>query len=318
MQENTEYDKEQSNLRSSRSDGLAGLGLSQVQEDLGYTPKAPANYSGVQDTRLLFDSGQQQGFTRPRFNLNESMNSMNLRQNRPPRSSPSPTGRSTRYTSPDRTNGFHQTSPTLIRKERQSFGPLDPQINPEIENAIISYCYIDLIDVLRYTKNTVNMEALREAMRRDILVWIDAFTMYMTIICSAHPIRVHDLLKYQRNIIWIYRETQDSTTWWRYDVAFRRKAELRQIQDWSYIDRDLFSMASSERARENFTCLPCLSNEHVLKKCPFGDGPRKSYPVIDVNGSPAANNEAIDRALANPEKLLKKPSEGLNLKFAFG
>ena len=320
MKEQNDYESEQYNLRTSKSDGL---GLDTSAEGLGYSQKS-ANYSSVDDTRSLFDNGTTKGHTKTNFNLTESMNTLNLRHTKPPRSSPFPIndgdGSTIRHASPDRTsNGFHQTSPTLIRKTMQSFGPQDPQINPEIENAIISYSYIDLIDVLRYsTKNTVNTEVLRDTIRRDILVWLDAFSMYMTIICSAHPIRIHDLLKYQRNIIWIYRETQDTTAWWRYDIAFRRKAELRQIQDWSYIDRDLYNTATSERAREGLSCLPCLSKEHVLKRCPFGEGARTGYPVVDVDGSHSLINEAMDRALANPEKLLKKPNDGLRLKFAFG
>lgn len=322
MKEQNDYDNEQYNIRSSKSDGLA-LDTT-FEEGLGYSPKSSINYNGVNDTRSLFDNGLSRGHTKPNFNLSESMNSLTLRQTKPPVSSPLPRyegdGSTIRHVSPERTsNGFHQTSPTLVRKSSQIFGPQDPQINPEIENAIISYSYIDLIDVLRYsTKNKVNTEVLRDTLRRDVLVWMDAFSMYMTIICSAHPIRIHDLLKYQRNIIWIYRETQDTTAWWRYDIAFRRKAELRQIQDWSYIDRDLYNTATSERARENLSCLPCLSNEHVLKRCPFGEGGRPGYPLINIEGSPALSNDAIDRALANPEKLLKKPNDGLRLKFAFG
>ncbi|XP_065069605.1 echinoderm microtubule-associated protein-like 6 [Rhopilema esculentum] len=319
MKEQTDFDNGQANLRTAKSDGLA---FDQTMDDLGYSPKSSVTYSGVNDTKSLFDNSLQRGHTKPNFNLNESMNSLTLRQNRPPRSSPTaaaPFDATVRHSSPGRTsNGFHRTSPTLIRKNMNSFGPPDPQINPEIENAVISFCFIDLVDILRYSNNMVNTEILREMLRKDILVWLDAFSMYMTVICSAHPIRLHDLLKYQRNIIWIYRETEDTSAWWRYDIAFRRKAELRQIQDWSIIDRDLYGAASSERVREGFSCVPCLSNEHVLRKCPFGEGAKKGYPVIDLNGTIASNNEAMERALANPEKLLKKPNDGLKLKFAFG
>ena len=314
MKEQNEYESEQYNLRTSRYDGQL--------LDTPYSLKPSANYTAVDDTRSLFDNGIAKESMKQ--NLNESMNSLTLRQMRPPRSSPFPKSdvdiSTIRHSSPERTgNGFHRTSPTLVRKSIQSLGPPDPQINPEIENAIISYSYIDLIDVLRYsTKNSVNTEVLRDAIRRDILVWLDAFSMYITIICSAHPIRIHDLLKYQRNIIWIYRETQDTSAWWRYDIAFRRKAELRQIQDWSYIDSDVYNNATSERARESLSCLPCLSKEHILKRCPFGEGARTGYPVVDIDGSPSLTNDAIDQALANPDKLLKKPSDGLRLKFAFG
>ena len=321
IKEQDEYENEHFNLRTAKYDGLSP---DAQMEGAGYSLKSPVNYTEVDDTRSLFDNGITKGHVKPSFNLSESMNSLNFRQMKPPRSSPFPKhdgdGSTIRHSSPERSgNGFHQTSPTLVRKSVQSLGPPDPQINPEIENAIISYSYIDLIDVLRYsTKNTVNTEVLRDAIRRDILVWLDAFSMYITIICSAHPIRIHDLLKYQRNIIWIYRETQDVSAWWRYDIAFRRKAELRQIQDWSYIDIDLYNTATSERARENLSCLPCLSREHTLKRCPFGEGARTNYPVVDIDGSPSLTNDAIDRALAHPEKLLKKPSDGLRLKFAFG
>ncbi len=312
----------------------AGLGRS--AERLEYSPKSAINYGGVQDTTSLFNNStrpqQQQGPTprKSNFNLNESLDSLTLRDDLPPRSSPSPNGRATRTSvndlfqsstrsSPEK-NSFYQTSPTLMRKERASFGPLDPQVNPEIENTIISFSYVNFLDVLRYSKNNVNLDYLKEMLKKDILAWIDAFSIYSSIVCRSHPVRVHDLLKYQRNIIWIYRETEDASAWWRYDIAFRRKAELRQIHDWSSIDRDLYAAASSERMRETLSCITCLSSEHVLKKCPFEDiSSRRGHArSSDVNGVPVSNNEAIERAYANPAKLLKKPNEGLRLKFAFG
>eukprot|EP00794_Sanderia_malayensis_P008064 gene8064-8927_t len=298
-------------------------------ENFDYSPKSSFNYGEINDTTSLFNDPNPQG-TR-RFNLSESLSSLQLRDGTsPPRSNPNPLRASTsadnffrpRSRSPERntTNGFYQTSPTLLRKERGLFGPSEPQINPEIENAIVSFSYVDFVDILRYSKNTTNTDQLKQSLRKDILAWIDAFSVFMSVMCSSHPVRVHDLLVYQRNMIWIYRETSDPTAWWRYDVAFRRKAELRQIQDWSVIDRDIYRAATSEKVRETLTCVTCLSGEHIMKKCPFGDSKRGQQRggSFDVNAVVPSNNEAIEKAYANPSKLLKKPNEGLRLKFAFG
>ena len=87
----------------------------------------------------------------------------------------------------------------------------------------------------------------------------------------------------------------------------------------------MFTAATSPKFRESLTCQECLSQQHLVSRCPF------SFPLLGHRKSkvspqgPRANgiisprrNESIERALVNPEKSARIPTEGLQLKFVFG
>lgn len=81
----------------------------------------------------------------------------------------------------------------------------------------------------------------------------------------------------------------------------------------------MFRGANSDAYRETLQCAECLTIEHSASRCPY----RRSS--LTNNKSPGGDRppsprrvEQIEQALANPEKSAKKPTEGLQLKFAFG
>lgn len=85
----------------------------------------------------------------------------------------------------------------------------------------------------------------------------------------------------------------------------------------------MFAGATSAKYRETLNCEDCLTLQHPSGKCPFRSAITGHYfmgsrsPRGDGAISPR-RNERVELALANPEKSAKKPSEGLQLKFAFG
>ena len=300
-------------------------------QQLRFSPNSSINYSDVHDPADLYNSRSSiaqttlaKTATKGSFNLKDSFNSRPMQQSQtllhsksPPRSTSMPLLSSSRL--------LEEKSSPPITSHRQSIGPTDGHLSHEVEDAIVSGSYVDFVEILGPSKRILNRDELRDTLRKDILTWVDCFSTYVSVSCGAHPIRVKDLMKYQRIVLWIYREVQDPSAWWRYDTAFRKKAELKQIYNWGYIDEELFAKASSTRLRDASSCVLCLSNEHNAKKCPFMEDGLRLNAKRGVNQSGDLNgiggpsyNETLERALANPTKLLKRPSEGLRLKFAFG
>ena len=96
------------------------------------------------------------------------------------------------------------------------------------------------------------------------------------------------------------------------------------VKDWSTIDEQIFKAAISESYRQTLSCEECLTQDHSISKCPFNiplfknsKGKNGASPDKERAQSPR-RIEQIEQALANPEKSAKRPSEGLQLKFAFG
>ena len=103
----------------------------------------------------------------------------------------------------------------------------------------------------------------------DITKWVDCLAVYIAIYSSVNPQRVRDMLAYQSNVTKLYRESQDKKAWQRYDVAFRRRAFLKGLKDWSAVDENLWIFACSRDARKPLLCKPCLSVAHDMESCPL-------------------------------------------------
>ena len=78
--------------------------------------------------------------------------------------------------------------------------------------------------LLGYQKTIEDAFAL---MAKDILVWLDCFMYYTSIVGSVAPGRIAGLMRYSRIVMWIYKESQDVTSWWRYD--FRLPTPLQNV-----------------------------------------------------------------------------------------
>lgn len=103
----------------------------------------------------------------------------------------------------------------------------------------------------------------------DITKWIECMGLYVAICSFVNSYHVQNLIAYQSTILHLYRESRDPRAWQRYDVAFRRKASLNGVSDWSNIDESLWVLASSSETRKSVLCEPCLSMMHDRHSCPL-------------------------------------------------
>jgi len=72
----------------------------------------------------------------------------------------------------------------------------------------------------------------------SVEVWTDAFIIYLSIYCSAHPDKFHDLLKYMNTI---RLGAKQSTIGWRlYDEQFRLRKAQNPTSSWANIDTELW------------------------------------------------------------------------------
>ena len=73
-----------------------------------------------------------------------------------------------------------------------------------------------------------------------IVTWVEAFTVYSWILCSAHPSRWQDMTQYKLLILKTSRQFPGKT-WLHYDIAFRKDAAASGLVDWSPMNLDLYN-----------------------------------------------------------------------------
>ena len=113
------------------------------------------------------------------------------------------------------------------RKRRVNIGPFEPNLPPELEKLMVSGEYIDFSELVLLLGYKKTLEEAFNLLAKDILVWLDSFMYYTSVVGSVSPGRIAGLMRYSRIIMWIYKESQDVTSWWRYDKAYRRMAALK-------------------------------------------------------------------------------------------
>ena len=74
----------------------------------------------------------------------------------------------------------------------------------------------------------------------DIVTWVEAFTVYSWILCSAHPSRWQDMTQYKLLILKTSRQFPGKA-WLHYDIAFRKDAAASGLVDWSRMNLDLYN-----------------------------------------------------------------------------
>ena len=66
----------------------------------------------------------------------------------------------------------------------------------------------------------------------DIVTWVEAFTVYSWILCSAHPSRWQDMTQYKLLILKTSSQFPGKA-WLHYDIAFRKDAAAGLVH-WSH------------------------------------------------------------------------------------
>ena len=73
----------------------------------------------------------------------------------------------------------------------------------------------------------------------DIVTWVEAFTVYSWILCSAHLSRWQDMTQYKLLILKASRQFPGNA-WLHYDIAFHKDAAASGLVDWSRMNLDLY------------------------------------------------------------------------------
>jgi hypothetical protein len=128
----------------------------------------------------------------------------------------------------------------------------------------------------------------------DILTWLDAFFIYMSIYLVAHPDQAHKMLKYMANVK-TAASRSNGFGWREYDRQFRIKKARNDCIPWNQIDQELWLLyinstasASKQQAppknacfdfnnkgvcmrqycQYSHSCLKC-SGKHPATKCQY-------------------------------------------------
>ena len=74
----------------------------------------------------------------------------------------------------------------------------------------------------------------------DIVTWVEAFTVFSWILCTAHPSRWQDMTQYKLLILKTSRQFPGKA-WLHYDIAFRKDAAASGLVDWSRTNLALYN-----------------------------------------------------------------------------
>ena len=116
------------------------------------------------------------------------------------------------------------------------------------------------------TRNVLVLPRRKTAQITDILVWVQLFTGYVSVLSTKYPQAVvPELMAYTATIVKCSKNYDDSA-WARYDMLYRKQmAKLKDLK-WSMLNPILFSMCFAGKARLG-ACICCLSDLHSSADC---------------------------------------------------
>ena len=153
----------------------------------------------------------------------------------------------------------------------------------KLAEKITRWEFVDMAELLPEFWSTVNPResasnsvitqsgARRKRAVTDIATWLQCFATYTSVMSTAHPQAVPELLAY---LIFILRASQDfgGVAWATYDAAFRRQASITSNRQWSRVNPSLYSICFSGVARTGTRCDLCLSLSHPTRACSLAGG----------------------------------------------
>lgn len=145
----------------------------------------------------------------------------------------------------------------------------------KLAEKIVKWEFVDMGELLpefwaaATSKDASNPKAPASRRKRavtDIASWTQCFATYTSVMSTAHPKAVPELLAY---LIFILRASQDygGVAWVTYDAAFRRQAFITGNRLWSKINPSLYSICFAGSARTGIRCELCLSLSHSTRDC---------------------------------------------------
>ena len=108
----------------------------------------------------------------------------------------------------------------------------------------------------------------------NILEWLQAFAVYVSVIARKQPQHVPDLMGYQILMLEASNEYQGNF-WLAYDRRFRQLAASLPNCKWSTIDPTIWNLAFTGQAKASH-CRHCFSLFHLSKDCKFASNQTSS------------------------------------------
>ena len=134
--------------------------------------------------------------------------------------------------------------------------------------------------------------------------WLDAFTIYSSVILYSYPSRGVDLISYQQLIRESARKFP-GMAWYVYDVEFRRWASHNLFKKWGERDVQLY-LDTFTGLPKSILCKSCSSSDHFTDACPLSprskDSPSPNHADLCYNfnkGVPCARNPCPYRHQCN-------------------
>lgn len=143
---------------------------------------------------------------------------------------------------------------TSQHKSERSFavGPGHAPVPGKLVKKIIDGQFVELADLLSVNIRAADQEPQayldgkilvaskrRQLEIKDVLTWIEAFSIFQLVLCSAHPHRWTDTTKYKLLVVQTARQFP-GLSWLEYDLAYRKDAAASGLTDWSRMNLDLY------------------------------------------------------------------------------
>ena len=125
-----------------------------------------------------------------------------------------------------------------------------PPVPPNLVQKIESGVFIELGDLVPNHlgfQETVRSKSKQHPVT-NISEWLQAFTMYVSVIAKKQPQRVPDLISYQFLMLEARNEYQGNC-WLAHDMHVRQQASSLPNCKWSTIDSTIWNLAFTGKAR---------------------------------------------------------------------
>ena len=139
-------------------------------------------------------------------------------------------------------------------------------------------------------KSSKSRRATQSRCITSLDTWLEAWSLYATVLAAAKPQIAPDLFKYQSFITRTSRRFQ-TYAWPQYDSQFRLKLAANPSMRWSISDPELIATwLSADATKIKQPCFTCGSPDHFATNCPLkplSTAPGLRCPVCNKVGHTA-------------------------------
>ena len=161
-------------------------------------------------------------------------------------------------------------------------------VSDKIRRRIINLEFVEMYELLpeAWTAEQSQSEGCCRQARRptrrapitNILVWMEYYSSLVSILGSAYPSVIGELMAYQQTIIIVCRNFEESA-WVVYDRIYHHRAAAQRSLSWLMVDSALYQQTFTGRAIRIQRCTNCFSEHHTSADClaSFPDSPPLTF-----------------------------------------